>query len=191
MPTQGPGRLLETLVGVTAIAAPLLHSISDVLEWHHQGFTSGQLWLGYAGFLPMPWLLLGIYALHPARVGVVGFVGALLYGLAFQYFSHTTLYALAEGVPNHRELVARLGLPYAIYGTCMIYGALLFAWACWRSAWLPKASLLLFALGIVVNVSLWAIDTPASYQTIGSAIRNTGLVVMGCAILFRRTGTLA
>jgi len=179
--------LLKILVGVCAIVAPALHSTSDILEWYQHGLTPSQLWLSYIAFLPMPWLLFGICFLHEPKLGILGFVGALLYGLAFTYFTHTTLYALAEKIPSYPALWPRLGWLYTVYGTFMIYGALLFAWSAWRAAWLPRFSVLLFSSGIAINLLLWLFGAPDSWQTIGSAVRNMGLISIGHAILFNRT----
>ena len=55
---------LRLVVGATAIAAPVLHCITDAMEWLQGGFSRVQLWLNYFAFLPMPWLLLCIYALQ-------------------------------------------------------------------------------------------------------------------------------
>ncbi len=48
------------LVGITAVIAPLLHSVTDLMELYQGGFSTGQLWLNYIAFLPMSWLLLGV-----------------------------------------------------------------------------------------------------------------------------------
>lgn len=55
--------ILQVVVGWAAIVAPVLHCITDAMEWHQGGFSPVQLRLNYLAFLPMPWLLLGIYAL--------------------------------------------------------------------------------------------------------------------------------
>ena len=62
----------------------------------------------YVAFLPMPWLLLGLYAVHKKAPGALGLAGALLYGVAFTYFAHSTLYALAEHIPTYEALWLRL-----------------------------------------------------------------------------------
>src|SRR5262245_37188752 len=92
---------LALAVGITAIAAPALHSLTDALEWYRGGFSPLQLALNYAAFVPMPWLALGLYAVQSPRPGAMGLVGALLYGAAFAYFGHTTLYALHEQIPTY------------------------------------------------------------------------------------------
>ena len=177
-------RPLQIVVGLAALVAPALHSITDLMEWYQGGFSSVQLWLNYAAFLPMPWLLLGLYALHEPRPGWIGLTGALLYGAAFTYFAHTTLYALAEGVPNYAALWQHLGTVYTINGALMVLGGLLFAWSALRSHWLPRLSLLLFAAGILVNALLSLLPAPDILQTLGSALRNIGLMAMGHAVLF-------
>ncbi len=172
------------VVGVAAITAPALHSLSDAMEWYRGGFSTGQLWLTYIAFLPMPWLLLGVYAVHQPRPSLLGLIGALLYGVAFTYFAHTALYALAERTPTYEVLWQRLGSTYTVHGAFMVIGGLLFAWSALRAHWLPSFSVLLFAAGLAVNLVLALVPAPDILQTVGTAVRNLGVVSMGYAILF-------
>jgi len=181
-----PQSRLNVAVGVAAIIAPALHSLTDVLEWLNGGFTTAQLWINYVAFLPMSWLLLGLYAAHEERPNAAGLAGALLYGAAFTYFAHTTLYALIDHVATYEALWSRLGNLYTVHGALMVLGGLLFAWSALRVGWLPRGALLLFAMGILWNFLLALLPAPDIFQTIGSAARNLGLVAMGYAILFRR-----
>jgi hypothetical protein len=177
---------LAIVVGVAALVAPALHSLTDLLEWYQGGFSNRQLWLNYIAFLPMPWLLLGLYAVCEPRPNAVGLAGALLYGVAFTYFTHTTLYALAEQVPSYAALWSRLGGLYTVHGACMVFGGLMFAWSALRAGWFPRWPLQLFGFGLGVNLLLALLPAPDILQTIGSAARNLGLMAIGHAILFRR-----
>lgn len=173
-------------VGIVAMAAPALHTLSDALEWH-SGFSPLQLWINYAAFTPMPWLLLGLYAVHEPRLSGAGLIGALLYGAAFAYFGHTTLYALAERIPTYEALWQRLGFMYTIYGALMVCGGLLFTVSAWRAAQLPRAAVALFGAGLIVNLVLAALPTPDILQTVGTLLRNLGLIAMGFAVIPRRS----
>jgi hypothetical protein len=177
---------LRLVVGVAAIAAPVLHSITDAMEWLQGGFSPLQLWLNYFAFLPMPWLLLGIYAVRSEQLTPSALVGALLYGVAFTYFAHTTLYALQSQAPNYEVLWQQLGFPYTVHGAAMVVGGLLFAWSALRSRALPKPAVLLFGAGLLVNLGLALVPAPDILQTVGTAIRNAGIVGMGYALLFNR-----
>jgi len=177
---------LSIAVGIAALAAPALHSITDMLEWYQGGFSAIQLWLNYIAFLPMPWLLLGLYTVRQPRPNVFGLIGALLYGVAFIYFAHTTLYAITEQVPTYEVLWIRLGSLYSVHGAFMVLGGLMFAWSALRAGWLPKWPLLLFASGIAVNLLVALMPVPDILQTIGSTVRNFGLMAMGYGILFKR-----
>jgi len=168
---------LKIAVGIAAILAPVLHTLTDVMEWCHGGFSAVQLWLNYLAFLPMPWLLLGMYAAHSRRPNAIGPVGALLYGAAFTYFAHTTLYALAERIPTYEVLWSRLGKLYTFHGALMVLGGLMFAVSALRAGWLPRRALLLFAAGIAWNLVLALLPAPDILQTIGSALRNLGINV--------------
>lgn len=188
---EGVQPQLNIAVGFAALIAPALHSLTDVMEWQHGGFSTPQLWLNYIAFLPMAWLLLGLYAVHEPRPNVLGLVGALLYGVAFTYFAHTTLYALAEQIPTYEALWSRLGALYTAHGALMVLGGLLFAGSAWRAGWLPRGAILLFAAGILWNLVLTFLPAPDILQTIGSAARNLGLMGMGYAVLFGRRQTAA
>jgi hypothetical protein len=174
---------LRVLVGSAAIAAPILHSLTDAMEWYRNGFSAAQLWLNYVAFLPMPWLLLGLYAVHAESLGLGALVGAVLYGFAFTYFAHTTLLALATGAPDYASLWQQLGLLYTLHGALMVIGGLLFAGAAIRAKSLPRIAVLLFGGGLLVNLVLALVPAPEILQTVGTALRNAGLVGMGYATL--------
>jgi hypothetical protein len=186
VPPGGARDVLPIVVGLVALAAPALHSLTDLLEWQQQGFSTIQLRLNYLAFLPMPWLLLGLYAVHDPKPAPVGLVGALLYGSAFTYFSHTTLYALAEHIPTYEALWGRLGGLYTAHGALMVLGGLLFAFAVLRAGFLPKSSVVLFAVGLGTNLVLALLPAPDILQIFGTAARNLGLMIMGAALIFRR-----
>jgi hypothetical protein len=181
---ESPRSQLAIAVGIAALVAPALHVITDVLEWSHGGFSTAQLWLNYVAFLPMPWLLLGLHAVYEPRQNLLGLIGAGLYGVAFTYFAHTTLYALAEGIPTYEALWSRLGTLYTVHGAVMVLGGFLFVWSALLAGWRPRWPLLLFASGLSLNLLLALIPSPEILQTIGSAVRNSGLIAMGCALLF-------
>jgi hypothetical protein len=174
---------LRLAIGIVALVAPVLHSITDAIEWHQGGFSISQLWLNYIAFVPMSWLLLGIYAAHDRRPHIVGLVGAILYGAAFTYFAHTTLVALNERVPTYEVLWERLGTAYTVHGALMVFGGLMFSWSALQARWLPRYSILLFLIGLITNLMLSLMPAPDILQTIGSVLRNLGLVAMGYFIL--------
>jgi len=187
--SSGAGRAgaLQAVVGAAALAAPALHSATDVMEWSQHGFSQAQLWLNYLAFLPMPWLLLGIYAVHEVKPGAAGLAGAVLHGIAFTYFAHTTLYALAEKAPDYEAMWTKLGTTYTVHGALMVVGGLLFAGSVFRAGWLPRPAIALFAAGLVLNLVLALVPVPDLLQTLGTALRNAGLVGMGWFLLRGRS----
>jgi len=182
---------LLVVVGWAAIVAPVLHCITDAMELRQGGFSPVQLWLNYVAFLPMPWLLLGIYMVRSDELGPSALIGALLYGIAFTYFAHTTLYALQAQVPNYEVLWQQLGSMYTAHGAAMVVGGLLFARAALRTTSLPRPAVLLFGAGLLVNLGLALVPAPDILQTAGTVIRNAGLAGMGYALLFGRPRTAA
>lgn len=174
---------LRLLVGWAAIIAPALHTATDAMEWLHGGFSSTQLWLNYLAFLAMPWLLLAVHAVWSGAFGALGLVGALLHGVAFTYFAHTTLYALELKVTDYASLWQRLGTTYTVHGALMIVGGLLFAWDGLRTRRMPPLALQLFGAGLLVNLAVGLLPAPDILQTLGTTVRNAGLVLLGWATL--------
>jgi hypothetical protein len=176
-------------VGLAAVVAPLLHSITDLIEWSQGGFSPGQLWLNYAAFLPMPALMIGLYAVQRPAIGQAGLWGALLYGGSFVYFAHTTLWALAEGAADYSILWGRLGPTYTIHGAVMVVGGLLFGAAAWRARAVPRVAAGLFLGGILLNLGLGLLPLPEILQAVGSGVRNAGLMLMGWHLLCAPTAS--
>lgn len=171
------------LVGAAGMVAPTLHSITDVMEWRSGGFTEAQLWLNLAAFLPMPFLLLGIYVVVYPRPNAICLLGALLYGASFAYFTYTTIYAIERNVPDYASLWDQLGAQYTLAGILMVLGGCIFAIETVRSSALPKIAILMFLLGILINLGLAILPAPDILQIFGSAVRNAGLFLMGYYIV--------
>jgi hypothetical protein len=185
MPSYGSLEMTRTLrwiVAVTAIIAPTLHLLSDILEWIDGGFSRIQLLINYAGFLPMPFLMLGLYAVQRPRIGWFGLIGAVLYGIAFIYFAHTTLYALEESIPNYEILWSKLGGIYTFHGGLMVAGGVIFGLDSLRAGVLWRGAVGLFVVGITLNLGLALLPLPDILQTLGSAMRNLGLIAIGVGL---------
>ena len=65
----------------------------------------------------------------------------------------------------------------------MVIGGLLFAWAAWRTRGLPRIAVGLFGAGLLMNLLLALVPAPDILQTLGTLVRNAGLVGMGYALL--------
>lgn len=178
-----PDHTMRRWVAAGAIIAPMLHSLTDAMEVVQGGFSPWQLWLNYVAFLLVPAVALGLYAVQRPAITRPGLAGALMYGWAFIYFAHTTLLALHLGVPDYESLWRLLGTTYTVHGAMMVAGGLAFAGASWRAAVLPRGAVLLFATGLLLNLVLALVAFPEIMQTIGTAMRNVGLIWMGIATL--------
>lgn len=176
---RGVDPQLRRLVAVTAMLAPTLHTGTDVLEWIAGGFSAPQLWLNYLAFLPVPAMMVGLYAVQRPRASTVCLMGALGYGWAFIYFAHTTLLALSSDVPTYDELWRRLGGSYTVHGGLMVVSGFAFGWATLRSRVLPSWTAVVFLVGVGANLVLALLPWPDLLQTLGSAVRNAGLAAMG------------
>lgn len=176
---------LRWIIAITAIIAPTLHLVSDVLELTGGGFSHIQLLINYAGFLPMPFLMIGLYAVQCPRIGWFGLIGSVLYGIAFIYFAHTTLYALEESIPNYETLWRKLGENYTFHGGLMVVGGVMFGIDSLRARILWRGAIGLFMVGIIFNLSLALLSLPDILQILGSSMRNLGLIAMGVGIARR------
>jgi hypothetical protein len=169
----------QRLIAVGAIIAPSLHTVTDVMEWLQGGFAPVQLWLNYLAFVPLPAVVLGLYAVQRPRISRLGLLGALGYGFAFIYFTHTTLLALALGIPTYEALWAHLGRTYTVEGGLMILGGGAFGWATLQAGVFRRWTARIFLAGLTVNLLLALLPAPDLLQTLGTALRNAGLVGMG------------
>lgn len=179
----------QRLVAAGAIIAPLLHSLTDVMEWTHGGFSPLQLWLNYLAFLPIPAIMLGLYAVQRPRISAFGLAGAVGYGFAFIYFAHTTLLAVEQATTDYQRLWEQLGAEYTAHGILMIVAGLAFGWASLRARVLPGWAAALFLSGILLNLVLGLLPAPDILQTLGTALRNAGLIGMGVAAWKQSGGT--
>lgn len=169
------------LTALGAILFPALHTVTDGIEWVQGGFSAVQLWLNYLAFLPLPAVVLGLFAVQRPRIGTAGLWGAIIYGLAFVYFAHTTLLALETGVPTYDALWSELGRTYTVHGMLMLCGGGLFGWATLKARVLPSWTAGLFLPGLAINLGVALLPVPDIFQTLGTTVRNAGLISMGCA----------
>lgn len=174
---------LRRLVGLTAVLAPAMHVLSDLLEAPGGGFSAWQLWINYVSFMVLPFLMVGLHAAQSARGGWLSLVGALLYGSSFVYFAGTTMYALVRKIPDYEALLAELGLIYWIHGTLMVLGGLLFGLAILRAGIFPRWTGVLLVIGVLLNLLVGLLPVPDIGQVLGSVLRNAALIGMGAALL--------
>ncbi|MCO6511753.1 MAG: hypothetical protein J5I65_13265 [Aridibacter famidurans] len=175
--------LTRRLISFGAILAPALHTFTDVVEWLAGGFTTEQLWLNYFAFLPVPIILIGLYAAQRPLISYLGLAGAILYGFAFVYFAHSTQFALTENIADYEALWDRLGTVYTANGAMMVVGGIAFGVASFRACVFPKWTSTLFLAGVFLNLLLSFLPVPEIMQTLGTALRNAGLIGMGWSLL--------
>jgi len=176
-------RPLVQIIAVAAVVVPGAFILSDLLEWSRGGFSVGQLYLTYLAFLPLPFLMLGLYAVQRPAISWVGLLGALLFGASYIYFAHTALYALIDHTPDYETLWHRLGITYTVHGAVMVLGGVLFGVAVLRARVFPRWTGWVFLVGVTLNLVFALIPVPDILQTLGSTARNVGLMGMGWALL--------
>lgn len=138
----------------------------------------------------MPFLMVALYAVQRPQAGWGVLLGALLYGASFVYFSFTTLYALSEHIADYAALWQKLGAVYTVHGGLMVLGGVIFAAASWQAGVLPRTAVVAFFIGVMLNLVFSLLPVPELWQTIGSTVRNVGLMSMGAALLTRSAAPL-
>lgn len=174
---------LRRAIAILAISAPGLHMATDIWEVVGSGFSPPQLVLNYLAFVLMPFLMMGLYAVQSPRIKWPGLLGALLYGAAFVYFAHSTLSALEYSVRDYATLWTGLGITYTLHGFIMIVGGALFAIYSLKAKVLWRPGLVVFGLGLALNLLVAALQSPEIFQTAGSTVRNFGLISIGVKLL--------
>ncbi|MAD43855.1 MAG: hypothetical protein CMI02_11770 [Oceanospirillaceae bacterium] len=177
-------RQLYKVIGLSAIAAPLAHTITDIWEVLAGGYSVPLLIVNYIAFVVLPFTVIGLYAVQRPAIRMAGLVGALLYAWSFIYFSHTALYALEQQIPDYDTLWQHLGMVYTFHGMLMIAGGLLFGVVTCYLGLFPRWTSLCFIAGILANLVFGLINVPDITQIIGSTVRNLGLMGMGASLLW-------
>ena len=177
---------LRLIVGLTIIIASTLHILSDLLEVFSGGFSAEQLWINYVAFLPIPFMMVGLYAVQRPRSGWMSLTGALAYGTSFIFFAGTTLYALVAKTADYSTLLEELGSIYTFYGGLMVAGGILFGIAVIEAKVLPRWTGWLLILGVSLNLLFRLLAFPDLSQIVGSIMRNIAFIGMGIAIIRTR-----
>lgn len=177
---------LRLIIGWIAIISPLLYILSDILEVFGGGFAPSQLWINYLAFLPIPFLMIGLYAFQRPRSNWMSLTGAVFYGTSFIFFAGTTLYALVSKTANYSTLLDELGSIYTFHGGLMVAGGILFGMAVIKARVLPRWTGWLLMLGVSLNILFFLLAFPDLSHIVGSIVRNIAFVGMGVAILRTR-----
>ncbi len=177
---------LRLIIGLVTVISPILHILSDLLEVFGGAFSAEQLWINYIAFVPIPFLMIGLYAIQRPYASWMSLTGAIFYGASFIFFAGTTLYALVSKTEDYSTLVEELGSIYTFHGGLMVVGGLLFGAAVIRARVLPRWTGWLLILGVSLNLLLRLLALPDLTQIIGSTIRNIAFIGMGITILGKR-----
>ena len=70
-----------------------------------------------------------------------------------------------------------------MHGILMILGGIAFGVATYRASVFPRWMSVVFLAGIVLNLVLALVAAPELFQTLGSALRNLGLIGMGAYLV--------
>ena len=139
-----------------------------------------------SGFSSNALLPVGICLCHRERIRIAGYFGALLYGLSFVYFQHSTLYALQLSIANYHELWQQLGALYTAYGAVMVFGGILFGAVLFKSNEVSRIGSGLFLAGLVAHVFFFVMPAAEYVQVIASSLRNVGLIGIGASLFSHR-----
>ncbi len=86
---------------------------------------------------------------------------------------------MATLAASYEDLWAVLGRTYTVHGAVMVLGGAAFGIATFRAHALPRWTAVLFLSGIGLNFVLTLLPVPGLLQTLGTGLRNAGLVGMG------------
>ena len=72
-----------------------------------------------------------------------------------------------------------------MHGLAMILGGIAFGMATYRARFFPRWTSVVFLGGIILNLVLAIFTAPDLFQTLGSTLRNLGLIGMGVFLVRR------
>jgi hypothetical protein len=176
-------KLLNIVIGLSAIIFPFLHSLTDVMEIANKGFSMPQMLLNYIAFLFIPLMVIGLFAYQWKKAGWLGFIGALLYSLSFIYFESTTVYVMINKTVDYQKLLDELGFFYFFNGGLMVVGGIMLGISILKYRFLPAYSAIILIIGLLINAIVAFIPVPDIFQTLGSAFRNIAFICMGIDII--------
>lgn len=170
-----------TALGLAAIAFSVLYLATDVIEAAQGGFSDGQLWLTLVAEAAIPVLVIALAAVQRPRLGRLGWAGAVVYAVAYVYFTYTVVYALWKDVPDFDALSDDLGAGMLAAGAGMVVAGLAFGAGTLRARVFPAWP----AVCLMAGVCLVAGTQSASegVQLAAAALRDVGFAGMGLALL--------
>lgn len=125
----------------------------------------------------------GLYAYQRLRIGWVGLIGSVLYGVGFIYFTHTTMIALEQAISNYEMLLGKLGGVYTFHRGLMVAGGTKFGVASLRAKVLWQGAVILFLVGMILNLGVALLPLPDILQILGISVRNLGLIAMAVSVI--------
>jgi hypothetical protein len=174
------------LIGISAIVVHSLHILTDILEVVND-FTFYQLVLTYIAFLFIPFVIIGLYAVYWKKLGLLGLIGSICYGISFIYFASTAIYAinsLKNGINNYEIIYNELGIVYVLHGAIMVIGGILFSVSVIKTKVVPIFTGIVLIIGLLINALFSILPINPNYQIIGSIVRNIGFIGIGISIIY-------
>jgi hypothetical protein len=167
--------------GWLAVVTSAIYFASDVLEASNGGFTTFQLWLTLVAEASLPIFVLGLYVAHRQSLGRWGRYSAILYAVAYTYFTWTVVYALAHDISDFATLNRQLSPWMTIAGAIMVIAGIAFGAAILRGHALPRWTGVALAAGVVL-VAL-TLNAQAAIQLFAVGVRDVAFIGMGAATL--------
>ncbi len=170
------------LIGCMALMFSVLYFLSDAIEAAQGGFSDTQLWLTLVSEAAIPIFVVGLAMVQRSRsFGFLGDISALVYAYSYLYFTGTVVYALANGIEDHRALTDELGPAMTVHGVVMVFGGVGFGYAVLRARQLPYWTAVTLIAGVILVASTQTL--PEGVQLIGAGVRDLGFAGMGVALL--------
>jgi hypothetical protein len=175
------GAGLRLVVGMAAVGFTAIYFVSDLVEVAQGDFSTFRLVLTYIGEAAIPFFVLGLYAIHDRRTGLLGFLGALAYAYSYVFFTSTVVYALVAHTRNWAALTKEFGVWMTVHGVILVLGGLGFGLAVARARVLPRWTGVCLMVGVVFVAA--ASGLPNLARTIAAAVPAIAFIGMGVALL--------
>lgn len=178
-------RPVRSLTGWATIVSSAAYIASDVMELLTGGFSATQLYLTYAAFAPVPFVMVGLHASQRPRAGWLSLLGALAYGASFVFFAATAIYAIVAKTSDYAMLVSELGRLYVAHGALLIVGGVLFGVAAVRAGVFPRWTGLVLLAGVGLTLLVGLLPVPEAGPVAANATRNVAFIGMGLTLVRR------
>ena len=137
--------------------------------------------LTYISFIIFTYILIVLQKEQEGRL--IGYIGALLFGISYIFWAATVVYPMLEETANYEQLVYKIGLMYYINGIILFLGTLFFAYDVYYIDFYPRWTSVALIIGAVCSILFPIVGISVYYQLIASTIRSIAFIGIGMFLL--------